>query len=220
MATVISPHRLGHILLPRAGLGVLVAWVEGGGQPIVRTSTSPLERACEWAVSMGAEGVVARTSGEAQAYWWGPGKRIPFNKAEILPIKELRPQAVRPGGWSAPLAPVDPAGVRYVAYWSDRTWWSLNPDATSRRRPLLDGELQEILEIRGELADCLEPVHQDEATEVVVSRYDMFLEGGLHLRGMIREREVAELKIISTDAEDAVNRNFHAGPPESSTGPG
>lgn len=90
----------------------------------------------------------------------------------------------------------------------------------SRRRPLLDGELQELLEIRGRLADCRERVRQDAATEVVVSRYDMFLEGGLHLRGMIRKSEVADLKITSTDAEDAVNGDFHAGPPESATEPG
>jgi hypothetical protein len=65
--------------------------------------------------------------------------------------------------------------------------------------------------------DHLDITPRAEASKVVVSRYDMFLEGGLHLRGMIREREVPELDIVFTDAEDAVNPNFLAGPPHGVT---
>ncbi len=103
-----------------------------------------------------------------------------------------------PGGWSADIAPVDRSTARDLAYWSDRAWWSLNPDATSRSRPLLDGEFEELLE-RAELltTENADRILSAGATGVTVSRYDMFLEEGLHLRGMIRERELPQLDMWS-----------------------
>ena len=46
-----------------------------------------------------------------------------------------------------------------------------------------------------------------------MSRHDMFLEGPPHLRGMIRNRQIESLQATISDPEDAINPNFHAGPP-------
>ena len=52
-----------------------MAWVEGGGAPIVSVrSPMVLQAAGEWAVAEGAVGVVARRVGDDQGYWWGPGR--------------------------------------------------------------------------------------------------------------------------------------------------
>jgi len=196
---------------------VVVAWVEGGGQPILRSTAATLEDAYEWAVSHAAEGVLVRRRGEAQAHWHGPGDD-PFNKSDLLPISQMRPRVVAAGGWWASVPPADDKSASYRGYWSDRAWWALNPDAASRHRPLGEDELEELMEKTRRLdGDHPYVTPRAQASEVVVSRYDMFLEGGLHLRGMIREREVPELDIVFTDAEDAVNPHFLAGPPQDVT---
>ncbi len=148
-----------------------------------------------------------RRARESQAYWWGPGVAIPFNKADVLPIAALADETpTRRPGWFKDVASVDVNHGGYVAYWSDRAWSSLNPESSERRRRLFDGELREILD-SAEIDDVMD------ADEVVVYRYDMFWEGEPHLRGMIRNRGVEELDLAISDAEDAVNPNFHAGPP-------
>jgi hypothetical protein len=212
--TVISSHRVGHVVVREKEPELIVVWVEGGGRPIVRATRPSLEEAAEWAIAGGAEGVVVLRMGDPRGYWWGPGEEIPFNKAELLPIAELISRRVSPSGWSEPMRIADRTLPGYIAYWADRAWSSRNPRADDRRRPLIAGELEELLDkIR-----CHDPDHADAlvtlaGTEVEVSRYDMFLEGGLQLRGMIRQRQVAGFGIVVTDPEDAVNPNFYAGPP-------
>ena len=50
-------------------------------------------------------------SRESQGYWWGPGDEIPFNKADLLPIFELRARRVNAAGWSSPRRPVGTAAA-------------------------------------------------------------------------------------------------------------
>ena len=94
----------------------------------------------------------------------------------------------------------------YLAFWADRAWSSLHPESQERTRRLFEGELEEIL-ARAHFDDSRA------AEEVEVSRYDMFLEGPPHLRGMIRHRQIRRLQATISDGEDAINPNFHAGPP-------
>ncbi|MDQ3641021.1 MAG: hypothetical protein M3450_06035 [Actinomycetota bacterium] len=204
---MISPYRLGQVVLAADGHETVVAWVEGGGAPILSVrSPMGLQDAGEWALAEDAVGVVTRRIGEEQAYWWGPGAEAPFNKADLLPLRELhhRPPHGRTGWrsdlWSAEL------GAGYPAFWTDRAWSSLHPDLHERTRRLFEGELQEIL-VRAHIAGS------PDAEEVEVNRYDMFLEGPPHLRGMIRNRHIESLQATISDGEDAVNPNFHAGPP-------
>ena len=160
----------------------------------------------------GGRGGRLRTVGESQGYWWGPGDEIPFNKADLLPISELRARRMDASTWSR--RPVDTRSGSYVAYWSDRCWWSLNPGAGSRRRRLAEGELQELLDkMREPNRDHADQKETLQATDVSVGCYDMFLEGGLHLRGMIRQRSVEGLDTLFTDPEDVVNPYYRAGPP-------
>ena len=160
-----------------------------------------------WALAEGAVGVVARWTGDDQGYWWGPEAEVPFNKADLLPLRELntRPPPALPG-WRSVRAPVDVRSGTYLAFWADRGWSSLHPEAHERTRRLFDGELREILERAGIAGSPY-------AAEVTVNRYDMFLEGPPHLRGMIRNRHIESLQASISDAEDAINPNFHAGPP-------
>lgn len=214
MRRVISPRRLAHVFLAADGRELVTAWVEGGGQPLLRAPVASIEEATAWAIVQAAEGVVVRAVSESQGYWWGPGDEIPFNKADLLPISELGARPANAAGWSRSRRPVDIGSGGYVAYWSDRGWWSLNPGASRRQRRLVSGELEELLDkTRGLELDHADPGDTLGATDVSVSRYDMFLEGGPHLRGMIRQRWVEGLDTVFTDPEDAVNPHFHAGPP-------
>ena len=194
-----------------------MAWVEGGGEPIVRVPRSDLAAAAAWASSQGAEGVLVRQVGQPRTYWLGPGG-IPFNKADLLPADELTAASVAPAGWFDAVRSVEPDVPGHMAYWSDRAWWSLNPGSASRRRRPFDGELDELLE-RAERVGLRRWSANGSggSTEVVVSCFDLFLEGGLHPRGMIRQRQVEGLDLVVSDAEDAVNPKFHAGPPVETT---
>ena len=205
---MISPYRLGHLLMAPGVDEVAVAWVEGGGVPISAARTRMgVDDAGDWALAEGAVGVVARTRGASQGYWWGPGAAIPFNKGELLPL-DARRHRPRPaaGGWRGGVASDDVGGGTYLGYWADRAWSSIHPGSLVRNRRLFDGELQEILDKAPVAGDP----HGDDVT---VSRYDMFLEGPPHLRGMIRHRSIDGVAAVVSDREDAVNPNFHAGPP-------
>ena len=69
-AGMISPHRLGQVFLAADGREIVVAWVEGGGAPIVSVrSPISLQEAGEWAMGEGAVGIVTRRIGEEQGYW-------------------------------------------------------------------------------------------------------------------------------------------------------
>ncbi len=105
------------------------------------------------------------------------------------------------------MAVVDVNHGSHVAYWSDRAWSSLHPERSERRRRLFNGELEEIV-------DKADVDSVKDADEVVVSRCDLFQEGEPHARGMIRNRQLHDLDVVISDGEDAVNPNFHAGPPE------
>ena len=204
---MISPYRLGQVLLAADGRGTVVAWVEGGGAPIVSVrSPMSVQDAGEWALAEDAVGVVTRRMGEEQAYWSGPGAEVPFNKADLLPLRELhhRPPHA-PVGWSSDRRSVE-VSAGYLAYWAARAWSSLHPDSHARTRRLFEGELREIL-LRAQIAGS------PDAEEVAVNRYDMFLEGPPHLRGMIRNRHIESLQAAISDGEDAISPHFHAGPP-------
>ena len=173
----------------------------------VTRSDLTVDDARDWALAEEAVAIVAHKVRETQGYWCGPGRAIPFNKADLLPIEDMNssPRGAV-AGWRSEVPSVDVNRGSYLAYWADRAWSSLHPASNDRTRRLFEGELQEILErahVQG----------GPSADEVTVFRYDMFLEGAPHLRGMIRNRQVEGVETVISETEDAINPNFHAGPP-------
>ena len=193
---VLAPVRLGQILVDPETLMVVAVWTEGGGAPIRSGCATSVNDAGSWSLAEGAVAVLVRRRGDPQAFWWGPGPEIPFNKLDVLSLSRLVPTAVNPHQPDAQEIQKVPA---YNTFWTDREWSSQNPGSDSRIRSLLPGDLT-----ADEKASRGAKVH--------VRRYDMFGEGPPFLRGVIRTWSIDGVSGSRTDSEDSVSMFFHAGP--------
>ena len=207
---MLAPVRLGQILVDPGTLEVLGVWAEGGGAAIALGPPTSVSEAGLWAMDERAAAVLVRRRGDPQAFWWGPGPKIPLNELDVLPLSRLvrSPVAARQG--------TDPAeqargSSRHASFWNDRAWSSQNPEADERTRPVLPGDLA------GDLTEEMPAVPP--GTQVTVRRYDMFGEGPPFLRGVIRTWSIEGVPGSRADSEDSVNPFFHAGPPKE-TSPG
>jgi len=178
-------------------LTVVAAWTEGGGAPIQSSGAGSIGDAGTWALAEGAAAVLVRRRGDPQAFWWGPGHEIPFNKLDVLPLSQLVQTAASPRHGHAGGVQKMPA---YATFWTDREWSSQNPGSDSRVRGLLPGDLT---------VDETAPP----GAKVHVHRSDMFGEGPPFLRGVLRTWSIDGVPSWRTDSEDSINMFFHAGPP-------
>jgi len=189
--------RLGQILVDPVRPTVVAVWAEGGGAPIQSSGAGSISDAGSWALAEGAAAVLVRRRGDPQAFWWGPGPEIPFNKLDVLPLSRLAQTPASPRHR-------DGGGIQnmpgYATFWSDRNWSSQNPGSDSRVRSLLPGDL------------TVDETASPEAN-VRVRRSDVFGEGPPFLRGVIRTWSIDGVSGRRTDSEDSINMFFHAGPP-------